>query len=98
MAGAYGSIDVNNMNEFPSGSELMAEFKLYGRSKLGNILFTIALAEKLKGTNVTVNCLHPGVVQSNLARSASKLFVIPYNYLCGQLFKVRSSKNFIINN
>jgi NAD(P)-dependent dehydrogenase (short-subunit alcohol dehydrogenase family) len=37
-------------------------FKVYGRSKLANILFTRELARRLAGTGVTANCLHPGVV------------------------------------
>ena len=36
--------------------------KAYGRSKLANILFTRALARRLHGMGVTVNCLHPGFV------------------------------------
>jgi retinol dehydrogenase 14 len=34
---------------------------LYGNSKFGNFLFTFELARRLKGTNITVNCLHPGM-------------------------------------
>ncbi|XP_068243153.1 retinol dehydrogenase 11-like isoform X2 [Palaemon carinicauda] len=34
----------------------------YAQSKLCNILFTKELAEKLKGTEVTANSLHPGAV------------------------------------
>ena len=37
-------------------------FKVYGRSKLANILFTRELARRLAGTGVTANCLHPGTV------------------------------------
>ncbi len=40
--------------------------KAYGRSKLGNILFTYALARRLEGTGVTANCLHPGFVGSRI--------------------------------
>jgi NAD(P)-dependent dehydrogenase (short-subunit alcohol dehydrogenase family) len=40
----------------------------YGRSKLANILFTRALAKRLEGTAVTANCLHPGLVRTNIAR------------------------------
>ena len=37
-------------------------FKVYGYSKLANILFTKKLSKKLKEDNITANCLHPGVV------------------------------------
>ena len=37
-------------------------FRVYGTSKLCNILFTRALARRLEGTGVTANCLHPGFV------------------------------------
>jgi retinol dehydrogenase 12 len=37
----------------------------YGDTKLFNILFTLELAERLKGTSITVNALHPGVVRTN---------------------------------
>ncbi|WP_405173697.1 SDR family oxidoreductase [Paenibacillus sp. FSL H8-0260] len=40
--------------------------KAYARSKLANILFTRELALRLHGTRVTVNCLHPGAVGTNI--------------------------------
>ncbi|MCU1602930.1 MAG: family oxidoreductase [Frankiales bacterium] len=42
--------------------------KVYGRSKLANILFTFELARRLEGTEVIANCLHPGFVSTGLAR------------------------------
>ncbi len=42
--------------------------KVYGRSKLANILFTVELDKRLKGSGVTVNCLHPGFVSTSLGR------------------------------
>ena len=42
-----------------------AGFGVYGASKLANLYFTFELAERLKGTGVTVNALHPGVVASS---------------------------------
>ncbi|MFQ5981883.1 MAG: SDR family oxidoreductase [Woeseiaceae bacterium] len=36
------------------------------RSKLAVILFTFELARRLQGTGVTANCLHPGVIATNL--------------------------------
>ena len=41
-------------------------FQTYARSKLENLLFTYELAERLEGTGVTVNALHPGLVATNL--------------------------------
>ncbi|WP_438347345.1 SDR family oxidoreductase [Paenibacillus sp. FA6] len=40
--------------------------KGYAQSKLANILFTKQLAERLKDSRVTANCLHPGAVMTNL--------------------------------
>ena len=40
----------------------------YAASKLANVLFTYALAGRLAGTGVTVNCLHPGVIDTKLLR------------------------------
>ncbi len=41
--------------------------RVYGMSKLMNVLFTYELARRLQGTNATANCLHPGFVASNFA-------------------------------
>jgi retinol dehydrogenase 14 len=44
-------------------------FQVYGMTKLANILFTYELAERLKGTGVVANCLHPGAVNTNFGSS-----------------------------
>jgi len=49
-------------------------FRAYNQSKLAMILFTYELARKLEGTAVTVNCVHPGVVVTNLGRGSSGAF------------------------
>lgn len=41
-------------------------FMAYCDSKLANILFTKALADRLELTGITAHCLHPGIVRSNL--------------------------------
>jgi NAD(P)-dependent dehydrogenase (short-subunit alcohol dehydrogenase family) len=45
-------------------------FRVYGRSKLANILFTRELARRLSGTGVTANCLHPGAVATRFGESS----------------------------
>ncbi len=39
-------------------------FRAYRQSKLAQIMFTIDLADKLKGTGVVVNCLHPATLMN----------------------------------
>jgi NAD(P)-dependent dehydrogenase (short-subunit alcohol dehydrogenase family) len=50
----------------------------YGQSKLANILFTQELARRLAGTRATVNAVHPGGVDTGIARDlpafAQKLY------------------------
>ncbi|MEM6724267.1 MAG: SDR family oxidoreductase [Bacteroidota bacterium] len=38
----------------------------YAQSKLCNVLFTRRLAKAMEGTKVTTNCLHPGVVKTQI--------------------------------
>jgi retinol dehydrogenase 12 len=46
-------------------------FRAYSRSKLANIVFTRSLAKRLEGSGVTINAVHPGVVQTGLLSSSS---------------------------
>jgi NAD(P)-dependent dehydrogenase (short-subunit alcohol dehydrogenase family) len=47
--------------------------RVYGRSKLSNILFTRELARRLAGTGVTANCFHPGVVATRFGDASGGL-------------------------
>lgn len=40
--------------------------RAYCQSKLANVLFTYKLAEKLKNSDITVNCLHPGTAKTKI--------------------------------
>jgi NAD(P)-dependent dehydrogenase (short-subunit alcohol dehydrogenase family) len=57
-----GEIDFNDFNSLLNYNPA----KVYSSTKLMNILFTYKLSRMLKGTGVTVNCLHPGVVSTKL--------------------------------
>jgi len=48
-------------------------FKVYGRSKLCNILFTRELARRLSGTGVTANSVHPGFVATRFGDQSGGL-------------------------
>jgi NAD(P)-dependent dehydrogenase (short-subunit alcohol dehydrogenase family) len=50
--------------------------RVYGHSKLANILFTYELARRLAGTSVTANCAHPGGVATGLGRNNGRIAVV----------------------
>ncbi|HJQ84462.1 MAG TPA: SDR family oxidoreductase [Candidatus Binatia bacterium] len=47
--------------------------RVYGHSKLANILFTYELARRLEDTGVTANCVHPGAVGTRLAQNNGRI-------------------------
>ncbi len=47
--------------------------RVYGQSKLCNILFTYELARRLAGSRVTANCLHPGAVATRLGQNNGRI-------------------------
>ncbi len=63
-----GSLDLDR----PLSEGRYRPMAAYSRSKLANVVYTLELAERLRGTGVTVNCLHPGVVATNILPSSSR--------------------------
>jgi NAD(P)-dependent dehydrogenase (short-subunit alcohol dehydrogenase family) len=53
-----------------------SSFKAYSQSKLANIMFTYELSRLLreKGSKITVNCVHPGIVPDTKLGKGSKVF------------------------
>ena len=47
--------------------------RVYGASKIANILFTHELARRLEGHGVTANCLHPGAVATGLGANNGRV-------------------------
>ena len=45
-------------------------WEAYSLSKFADVTFTYLLAEKLEGSGVTANCLHPGVVETKILHTA----------------------------
>lgn len=58
--------DLSFTNDY---SDLMA----YGHSKLANVLFSLELANQLRGTRITSNSMHPGVVSTQIGRHSNAL-------------------------
>ena len=65
-SGAHQFVSRMNFDDLQSEKNYNP-FKVYSYSKLANILFTRKLSEVLKNDNITVNCLHPGVVATGFA-------------------------------
>lgn len=62
---ALGRIQTEDINSEKSYND----FRAYAQSKLANVLFSHKLSQMLKGSGITVNCLHPGSVQTELFRN-----------------------------
>lgn len=60
-----GRIDLGDQH-----AESAFTMNAYSNAKLANVMATYALARRLRGTGVTVNCLHPGVVGTSFGRNA----------------------------
>jgi retinol dehydrogenase-12 len=60
----HGWIDFDDLAGIPRARGLRA----YAQAELANLLFTQALARRLTGTGVTVNSLHPGMIESGFGR------------------------------
>jgi retinol dehydrogenase-14 len=61
----WGKIDLDDLQS----KRRYRSFRVYGMSKLANIMFTYELAARLEGTGVTANCVHPGGVNTNFANN-----------------------------
>ncbi|XP_037040061.1 retinol dehydrogenase 13-like isoform X2 [Bradysia coprophila] len=67
IAHERGKINLDDLNSDQSYDEGAA----YNQSKLANVLFANELAKKLAGTGVTVNSVHPGIVDTDIIRHMS---------------------------
>jgi NAD(P)-dependent dehydrogenase (short-subunit alcohol dehydrogenase family) len=53
------------------GARRYGALRAYYQSKLANVLFTRALAQRLAGTGVTATCVDPGLVATDLLRASA---------------------------
>jgi NAD(P)-dependent dehydrogenase (short-subunit alcohol dehydrogenase family) len=63
MAYRRGTLELDDLNW---ERRKYRSLKAYSDSKLANVLFTRELARRVVGSGVTANCLHPGVVATNI--------------------------------
>ncbi|MEW6194331.1 MAG: SDR family oxidoreductase [Bacteroidota bacterium] len=65
IAHTRANFDFENLN----GKKYFDPYGAYSLSKLANLLFTKELSYRLPGTDVTVNALHPGVINTKLLKA-----------------------------
>ncbi|KAM3967176.1 retinol dehydrogenase 13-like [Aphomia sociella] len=71
MIHKYGELDFDNLNM----EKYWSDYLVYANSKLFINMMTLELSNRLKGTGVTVNALHPGVAATNLFRNIPSAFI-----------------------
>ena len=74
----FGTIDFDDLQSERTygGLPLVGAMRVYGASKLANILFTTELARRLEGRGVTANCVHPGAVATRLGQNNGQVGVV----------------------
>ena len=76
-------IDFDNLR----GEKAFDSQEAYGRSKLANALFSLELAKRLHGSSVTSNVIHPGLVKTNIARTAPMALRKAFDWFGGLIAK-----------
>lgn len=81
MQAPKGGIQFDNLD----GERGYSAWGAYGQSKFANLLFARELNQRFAGTKKTAYAVHPGVIQTNLARSAGGV-VQAFFAIAGPLF------------
>jgi retinol dehydrogenase-12 len=84
-SGAHGFVKGINFDDLNYHSGF-STFKVYGHSKLCNLLFTLALSDRTRASHISVNALHPGAVTTNLG-AQNGWYVKPLYAVLGMFFR-----------
>jgi len=74
----FGGLDLDDLNW---GKRRYNGYKSYGASKTAQLLTVWELADRLKGSGVTINAVHPGAVATNIGMNNGILFQMYQKYL-----------------
>lgn len=67
----FNGLDINDLNW---QKRKYTGLRSYGASKTAQLLTVWQLANRLQGTGVTINAMHPGAVKSNIGENNGKLY------------------------
>jgi len=73
--------DLEQAKQYDMPGHPLKGWQAYCNTKLMNVLFTYELARRLEGTDVTVNCLHPGQIATELIRTSPAIFKLFYRMI-----------------
>ena len=80
----FGGLDINDLTwERRHYRGLQA----YGASKVAQLLTVWELADRLEGSGVTINAMHPGEVRTNIGMNSSRLYQWYQRYLIWWMLK-----------
>jgi len=74
----FGGLDLNDLNW---DRRRYHGLQSYGASKVAQLLTVWELADRLKGTGVTINAMHPGEVRTNIGMNNGLLYQWYQRYL-----------------
>jgi NAD(P)-dependent dehydrogenase (short-subunit alcohol dehydrogenase family) len=74
----FGGLDLNDLNW---DRRRYRGLQGYGASKVAQLLTVWELADRLKGTGVTINAMHPGAVRTNIGMNNGLLYQWYQRYL-----------------
>jgi retinol dehydrogenase 13 len=78
MGHLMGKFDIDNIQlQKDTSNNLITGSQLYFNSNLYRNLLTFKLSKMLSGTNVVVNCLHPGAINTSLATQNTSFWAKP---------------------
>ncbi|KAI5631858.1 short chain dehydrogenase domain-containing protein [Phthorimaea operculella] len=84
MIHKYAELDFDNLNM----EKYWSDYLVYANSKLFLNLMTLELSQRLEGTGVTVNALHPGVAYTNIFRNIPNAWIRNFvGFFIGFVFK-----------
>ena len=80
----FGGLDLDDLNW---DRRRYSGLQGYGASKVAQLLTVWELADRLKGTGVTINAMHPGAVRTNIGMNNGLLYQWYQRYLLWPMLK-----------